>query len=420
MASIGNDPGGRRRILFMDVDGKRKTIRLGKMSKRGAEAIKVRVEHLISAKISGTAPDDETSRWVAGLDDVLQERLAKVGLIKRRGSALLGEFLDNYVATRSDVKFSTLLNWGHTVRNLKEYFGPNKSLRDITPGEADEWRLDLLGQGLAKSTVRKRCSNAKQFFKAAFRRQLIPSNPFADLKSAVLANRDRDYFVTRDEAQKVLNACPDAQWRLIFALSRFGGLRCPSEHLALRWGDVNWEKARMTIHSSKTEHHPGGESRVTPLFPELRPYLEAVFDQAEEGTEYVITRYRETNINLRTMLLKIIARAGLEPWPKLFQNLRATRETELAEIYPMHVVCAWIGNSQPVAAKHYLQVTEEHFAEAAQNPAQQAHAEGGTGSQEEKPINEKTPVLQGLAGGCDLVHNRIVGDEGLEPPTLSV
>jgi hypothetical protein len=129
------------------------------------------------------------------------------------------------------------------------------------------------------------------------------------------------------------------------------------------------------------------------LFPELRPYLEAVFDQAEEGTEYVITRYRETNINLRTMLLKIIARAGLEPWPKLFQNLRATRETELAEIYPMHVVCAWIGNSQPVAAKHYLQVTEEHFAEAAQNPAQQAHAEGGTGSQEEKPINEKAPVL---------------------------
>jgi hypothetical protein len=68
------------------------------------------------------------------------------------------------------------------------------------------------------------------------------------------------------------------------------------------------------------------------------------------------------------MPLKIIARAGLEPWEKLFQNLRATRETELAEIYPMHVVCAWIGNSPAVAAKHYLQVTDAHFAEAAQNP----------------------------------------------------
>ena len=53
--------------------------------------------------------------------------------------------------------------------------------------------------------------------------------------------------------------------------------------------------------------------------------------------------------------------AGLQRWPKLFQNLRSTRETELAEDFPMHVVCPWIGNSQPIAAKHYLQVTDDHF-----------------------------------------------------------
>ena len=34
---------------------------------------------------------------------------------------------------------------------------------------------------------------------------------------------------------------------------------------------------------------------------------------------------------------------------------------------PAHVVCEWIGNSQKVAAKHYLQVPEEHFKRAAQN-----------------------------------------------------
>ncbi len=54
----------------------------------------------------------------------------------------------------------------------------------------------------------------------------------------------------------------------------------------------------------------------------------------------------------------------------------------------MHVVCKWIGNSQPVAAKHYLQLTDEHFAqaisggesagaEAAQNAAQKAHETAG-------------------------------------------
>ena len=129
----------------------------------------------------------------------------------------------------------------------------------------------------------------------------------------------------------------------------------------MRWGDVDWERSRLTVRSPKTEHHEGGESRQVPLFPELRPYLEAVWEQAEPGTEHVISRYRDSNSNLRTQLERILRRAGLEPWPKLFQNLRSTRETELAETFPIHVVCAWIGNSQPVAAKHYLQVRDEDF-----------------------------------------------------------
>lgn len=57
--------------------------------------------------------------------------------------------------------------------------------------------------------------------------------------------------------------------------------------------------------------------------------------------------------------------AGVQPWPKPFQNLRSTRETELADEYPIQVVTSWIGNSQIVARKNYLQVTESHFAKAA-------------------------------------------------------
>ena len=125
----------------------------------------------------------------------------------------------------------------------------------------------------------------------------------------------------------------------------------------------------MTIRSPKTEHHEGKDTRQIPIFPELRPYLE---DAWEPEAEYVITRHRDANINLRTQLCRIIAKAGLTPWPKLFQNLRATRETELAETFPLHVVCEWIGNSQAVAKKHYLQVTDEHFAQATQGVAAKA------------------------------------------------
>ena len=44
---------------------------------------------------------------------------------------------------------------------------------------------------------------------------------------------------------------------------------------------------------------------------------------------------------------------------------RATRETELAALYPLHVVCAWIGNSRAVAQEHYLQVTDAAEGEVA-------------------------------------------------------
>jgi hypothetical protein len=48
------------------------------------------------------------------------------------------------------------------------------------------------------------------------RRRLIIRNPFIELKGvSVLANKSRDYFVTRDEADAVLKACPDKQWQLL-------------------------------------------------------------------------------------------------------------------------------------------------------------------------------------------------------------
>jgi hypothetical protein len=63
--------------------------------------------------------------------------------------------------------------------------------------------------------------------------------------------------------------------------------------------------------------------------------------------------------------MRIIRWAGLTPWPKLFHNLRASWRTELAETFPIHVVCAWVDNAARIAAKHYLQVTDGDFERAA-------------------------------------------------------
>jgi len=360
---------------------------------------------------------------------------------KARESVDLASHLENYFAKRTDVKGSTLTNWRHTERSLIAFFGAERALSGITPGDAKDWERWLkTGEarenryadreaetGFSLNTVRKRVSNAKQFFQDAVQRDLLAKNAFDGPKGAVGNNRDRDHFITRDDAAKVLEACPDSQWRLLLALSRYGGLRCPSEHLALKWADVNWAEGRFLVRSAKTAHHEGKGTRWVPLFPELRPFLELAWDEAEPGTEYVITRYRAGNANLRTQLERIIERTGLKPWPKLFQNLRASRATELANEHPGHVAAAWLGHSTAVASKHYWQVTDHDFARAtdgsapaAQKAAQQAHAATCKESQPERTGHEKTPELPGFASFCEIMQNRGMGDTGLEPVTPSL
>lgn len=381
MASITRESNGRRLIQFVAGDGKRKSIRLGKVTQRIAEEIKVKVECLLAATTSGYAIDSETVQWLTRIGDDLAGKLATVDLIPKREAAQLRPFLDALIARRTDVKPNTRRNLAVAKDRLVEFFGPDKNLRDINAGDADAWLL-WMREKYAKGTAGRTARRAKQLFRSAVRKKLILENPFADLKAPSEANEARKFFVPKVDAQKVLDSCPNLEWKLLFSLSRFGGLRCPSEHLELRWVDVDWARNRFWVSSPKTEHHEGHEGRWVPIFPELRPYLDQAFELAAPGTVYVINRYRDASVNLRTQLLRIIKKAGLEPWPKLFQNLRASRETELAEQFPIHVVCKWIGHAAKIAEKHYLQVRDEYFemaaggaansdAEVVQNPVQQ-------------------------------------------------
>ena len=403
MASISTDGNGNRTIQFVAGDGKRRSIRLGKLPLKAVREIKTKVEALSGAGIAKISIDRETSEWLGSLDSVLYDKLAAVALVPKRAEAertTLAPFIDAYLAGRAGIKGATLVAYRQTRRNLVAFFGEGKPLAEITPGDADDWRAYLIQQELAEATVRRRSGVARQFFRAAERRKLLVENPFADIKAGVKENPARMYFVGRDDSQRVLDACPDAQWRLIFALSRFGGLRCPSEHLGLRWGDIDWEHGRMLVLSPKTEHHEGHESRMVPIFPELRPYLEQVFDAAEPGTEFVITRFRDATQNLRSQMLRIIQRAGLKPWPKLFQNLRSTRQTELEQRFPTYVVCNWMGNTQAVARKHYLQMTEAHYQQALQNPVQSGAEMARNAPQAE---NEKCELPQ-KTRGCETMQ----------------
>lgn len=428
MAVYGERQNGktRYRIQFYDRDNNRRSVRLRGSTRKGAEEIDRHIDRLNSAKISGEPLPKDTAAWVVGLGDDLHAKLVKVELVQPRDKVVvptIQDFISAFIAGHPKSAKNTIRLWKDTQKKLVDYFGVQRRMDQVSPGQADSWVQSLVNKPLAPATVSKLLKRAKQFFRAAHRNELIEQDPFSDLKPEGEENPDRKNFVERATVGKVLAAAPDAEWRLLIALVRYGGLRNPSETLKLEWSNINWETQQMTVTSPKTKRHRKG-FRVVPIFPELLPYLEAAYDAAPEGARYVISRYRSAGTNLRTSFERIICRAGVEPWERLFHNLRASRQTELSNCFPAHVVSDWMGNTVAVAEAHYLMTIPEHHqqaisrvtggatagAEMGQQPVPQADARTGSG----RHAAPQTKKQQKLASASPCVA--IDCENGSAPP----
>src|SRR5713101_2890526 len=184
MASISTNENGNRTIQFVAADGKRRTVRLGKISLRLAKEFKLKVESLVAVAALGCPLDLESAAWVSKIGNDLATKLAAVGLIPRRAMARpLSEFLDNYIAQRTDHKPNTTKTIDQARRLLVGYFGADRSLDMITVADADNWRNDLRTNGYKPATVATQIKRAKQMFQHAVDGEILERNPFAKLKA---------------------------------------------------------------------------------------------------------------------------------------------------------------------------------------------------------------------------------------------
>jgi integrase len=430
MASLSKR-GNRWIIQFVSPDGSRKTLSLKATRARDkgqsqAAALKGHIEELVTCLKSGTGLSPLLQRWIDGLPDSTHQQLVEAGLLTTRDMTVstLGPFLDSWFEERADQKKSTLLVWGNAKRNLIEFFGSDKPLRDINEADAESFERWLKSdQQLSESTIRKRCGFAKQMLQTAVKARLIDQNPLQALKVAAIGNKKRQYFVTEAESQTVLAACPNTEWKACFVLARYGALRIPSEIQELRWSDINWEQNRFHVHATKTEHHESGGDRLVPIFPEVRKVLNELWDElGDKPGEFVLPHIRSIS-NVNPQLGRIIKNAGLKAWPKRWQNLRATRATELEREFPSHVVTGWCGHTARIAEQHYWMTTEDDFQRAATMKGaalalQHPVAEGSLGQKPEPPAQKKSPEKPGSAKSCTVVRKTSVEDNGLEPMTF--
>ncbi|MFM2219819.1 MAG: Tyrosine recombinase XerC [Planctomycetota bacterium] len=379
MASISTDKSGNRRILYFDENRKRRVLYIGKVSERDAEGVQRRVESMLAARILGNAIDRDDARWLSE-SPTIREKLERLDLIPSgklqidRRCMSMEEFLDDYIERHgASRKPATVAVWKQVVANLKEFMPEGIRINQITAGHAKEFHEKLKARGMATTTIHKRIQFARQFMHDAVDWKIIDENPFCKVKtqkSSVKVNE----FVPREVVDKLMKKA-NPVWQVILGLSRYGGLRTPSETLSLRWDDIDWELNRMSIPEPKVEHHEGRGIRSCPIFPELRPILDEAFEIFGDKSDYVVAapQYRAAantamgwkNANLRSEMTRLLRRAGVSGWTRLFHSMRASRQTELQREFPLHVVCSWLGNSPRIAQQSYLLVTEDDFSRAA-------------------------------------------------------
>ena len=415
MASLCADKGSRGtkwRVLTRLPNGKRHTIRLGRVNKRIAEQTKRMVEILEASRSAGLPLDAEAAAWLSRVSDEIHARIVRAGLAEPRASSLvpitLGQHLDRLFSSLGKQKPTTARNYARARRLLVGFFGEDRLLESITPGDADEYKASLL-ERYAPASASVDLRRARQFFKQAVRRRLIQENPFADITCGSQVNESRKEFVSVETIERVIAVCPNRQWEVVFALARYAGLRIPSEINDLRWEDIDWEKRRFTVHEPKVEHHPGRGRRTIPIFPELLPHLERAYRERDPEQPLVVPMARwKTNIG--TEARRIIARAGVPQWEKVFVNLRASRSDELDRTLPPHVVDAWLGHSGKVRRAHYLMVTESDFAEASgrvTKAAQKAaHSTPVRSHQQPSEVSETREKQRDFQNDCETKYPR--------------
>lgn len=360
MASIYRDSSRNGWRVQVYVRGYRRKLWLGPVTRSAARTIAAHLDALALAASTGTTPPDAASLWARNVGPRIRSNLRRWGLAGNAKTDIpnqLADFTQHYIDSRDDWKAGTLKRMRNVRRHLTEQLGSQTYLAEITRGDAERFSRWVRGQ-FSPSHSGKLIADARQYFEAAAKDRLIAENPFAGIDSRQPHKTERAAYVSPAATESIIaKACP--YYAALIAIARYGGVRVPSEPLALAWSDVDWERGRFVVQTNKTLR------RTVPLFPELRPHLAYLHELSIESVTHPFDRNRLTAAKVyRAGLKRLIRAAGVEEWPKLWMNLRASCRTDLLERFPEHVVNAWLGHSGKVGSKHYDRVHEGHFRDA--------------------------------------------------------
>jgi len=120
-----------------------------------------------------------------------------------------------------------------------------RELRSLTPFDLQLVYFQMYDRGLSKRTVHYAHAVLHAAFEQAVGWRLMTTNPASGL-AIPHPVRGEMRVLNPDEAKRFLEHAATTKFGILFALALTTGMR-PSEYLALRWSDINWQEETVTV-----------------------------------------------------------------------------------------------------------------------------------------------------------------------------
>jgi integrase len=169
-------------------------------------------------------------------------------------SKLLERYLQYAKVTKKPSTYETDTYW---AKHLREAFG-SYLLKDISPDKVTTYLENKLSDGLKPATVAHHLALLKHSFTMAVKWGLLPAQPLRDVRLPVKVNNARLRYLSPDEIDRLLSACP-SHLKPIVLTGLHTGMR-KGEIVNLRWEQVDLPNRVLLLTDTKN-----GEQRGIPL-----------------------------------------------------------------------------------------------------------------------------------------------------------
>ena len=365
MASLFRERSGWR--LDFRLVGTRHSVRLGDCGEPAARLAKHHTELLVSAAAKDAPQPLASAHWVAMRGPrSLRNVFLRSGVIedRRRLAVALDAWLESIRPRVADKRWDTAQR---VADSMLASLG-RVNLDAITPDQVRQWSEGLTeSRDYMPNTLAGLHGLARHFFRWCVAERLLAQSPAEVLATHFVPSPSLQQVPAEYVSRLVAAAIDDGMHDLSLALllARWGGLRFTEMfHLML----CDFGHTTLTVHDLKRAH-TGHVERTVPIFPELQPVKAAALEALAAGeSKYrmllAVDRWGGSPAAVDQQARRLRQRLALPAWPRFWQNMRATRESEIYAQYGQVPATKWIGNSPAVAMKHYAMVGDDDLARA--------------------------------------------------------